>query len=115
MRIQYISDLHLEHYHNLKIPSIFRRIIESVGDILILAGDIGYPSEKHYTDFIQFISDKYEKIFLILGNHEYYKTHLNPVKVILEIIKPFKNITLNFIVIVLDIHLRIVIKIIINQ
>jgi len=70
MRIQYISDLHLEYYHNLKIPSIFRRIIESAGNILILAGDIGYPSEKHYTDFIQFISDKYEKIFLILGNHE---------------------------------------------
>ena len=29
-----------------------------------------------------------------MENHEYYKTHLNPVKVILEIINPFKNITL---------------------
>ena len=93
MRIQYLSDVHFEHYHDLKIPSIFRKI-EAVGDVLILAGEIGYPSKKHYTEFIQYISEKYENIFLILGNHEYYQTHLNPSAVVFDIIKPYKNISL---------------------
>ena len=93
MRIQYISDLHLEHYHKFKIKSIFSKI-ENVADILIVAGDIGYPSKQHYTDFINFISDKYQKIFIILGNHEYYSTHLLPKNTVLEIIKPYKNISL---------------------
>ena len=66
MRIQYFSDLHLEF---LKTTISFK----SVAPILVLAGDIGYPHENSYKNFIKSVSEQFEKVFLIAGNHEYYR------------------------------------------
>lgn len=71
MKIQYISDIHLEHY---KLEDIEKVIPKKEADILILAGDIGYPEQIQYKTYIQKVAMIWEKVFLISGNHEYYQT-----------------------------------------
>jgi len=71
MVIQYCSDLHLEFIQN----SLFlhKNPIKPVGDILILAGDITYWGKKHFTHwFFDYISDHFETIYYLTGNHEFY-------------------------------------------
>ena len=72
MKIQYCSDLHLELRDNSRY--IKYNPIEIVGDILILAGDITYRGEEYYKHpFFNFVSDNFEKVYMISGNHEFYK------------------------------------------
>lgn len=67
-RIFPISDIHLE-LPNSKIPRINNH---NGSDTLVLAGDIGNPLEKKYKEFLTLISDKFNKTFLVSGNHEYW-------------------------------------------
>ena len=67
VRIQYASDIHLEIR-----PSKFRRILTPVGDILILAGDIGHPFRRTYAQFLDWCSRNFKHVILVPGNHEYY-------------------------------------------
>lgn len=69
IRIQYVSDIHLEKN---EIP-----ILHHNGDYLVLAGDIGNPFDDIYCEFIEEQSKKYEKVFLIAGNHEYFSHNIN--------------------------------------
>jgi predicted MPP superfamily phosphohydrolase len=79
--IQYISDIHLEFLHIEEVKSRIRKIIP-IAPIIILAGDIGNPFGKnnHYELFIEEMSKKFEKVFLISGNHEYYHNDINNVE-----------------------------------
>ncbi len=76
MRIQYCSDLHLEFEQN-------RRFLESnsltvCGEVLILAGDVVPLHDQYLNDpFFKFISENYEQVFWIPGNHEYYHRDLS--------------------------------------
>jgi len=70
MRIQYFSDLHLEHLK--EYPKI-----QAKAQILCLLGDIGHPFSELYKDFLIDISCKFVKIFMITGNHEYYSKNPN--------------------------------------
>jgi predicted phosphodiesterase len=73
MLIQYISDIHIEFYNNYrKIPKITPN-----SEILVLAGDIGYPSSSLYAEFLIDMNSKFKKIFLLAGNHEYYNLGKN--------------------------------------
>ncbi len=72
MRIQYISDLHLEFYN--KLPDEF---IKREADILCIAGDIGYPYSSIYEEYLLKVSETFRKVFLITGNHEYYNARGN--------------------------------------
>lgn len=64
LRLQVLSDLHLEHWRRLpQIPVVARNIA--------LLGDIGYPRSQIYQDFIAQCSERYQRVFLIAGNHEY--------------------------------------------
>jgi predicted phosphohydrolase len=72
MKIQYCSDLHLEFKANRNY--IAQHPIQPVGDILLLAGDIlPLILTTTYKDFFDYVSDHFEEVFWIAGNHEYYK------------------------------------------
>jgi len=85
MKIQYISDIHLEYQSEL--PEI-----KQIGDILILAGDIGFPFSDIYKDFLIEINNKFKKVFLITGNHEFYNSEKNKEKTMEEIDDHIGNI-----------------------
>lgn len=67
--IQYVSDIHLEFYRSHDVIST--QLIP-VAPILILAGDIGHPFQDSYRLFIESMSQRFEHVILIHGNHEYY-------------------------------------------
>lgn len=74
MRIQYASDLHLE----FGVNSVFLRKNPLIpkGEILILAGDIGYFDDDDFIrhPFWDWASDNFERVIVIPGNHELYKS-----------------------------------------
>lgn len=76
MKVYYISDLHLEFLNSSKIEKIIHKMGKHSDDILILAGDIGNPFSSTYKTFLQTISTMFEKVFIILGNHEYYGNYI---------------------------------------
>lgn len=67
-RIQVLSDLHLEvgqQYSSFDFPVS--------APWLVLAGDIGRLIDyEAYLDFISRQTERYERVFLVLGNHEFY-------------------------------------------
>lgn len=73
MKIQYASDLHFEFSDNYSY--IKRNPLKPVGDILILAGDIGYLNDDNYNKypFWDYVSDNFEQVIVGVGNHELYK------------------------------------------
>ncbi len=73
MKIQYASDIHLEFADNWSY--LKRNPIIVAGDILILAGDIGYLNDENYTThpFWNWASENYKQVIVALGNHEFYK------------------------------------------
>ena len=74
MKIQYASDLHLEFADNWRI---FKQEgpMNVHGDILVLAGDIGYLGDDNYKThpFCDWASENYQQVIVALGNHEFYK------------------------------------------
>lgn len=71
MKVQICSDLHLEFTANKNW--LKENPIVPVGDILIIAGDTNYLSRDFSKlDFINKVSDEFEAVYLIPGNHEYY-------------------------------------------
>lgn len=74
MKIQYASDLHLEFADNWRILKQEEPMNVS-GDILVLAGDIGYLGDDNYQThpFWDWASENYQQVIVALGNHEFYK------------------------------------------
>jgi len=68
MRIQLLSDLHLE-----RRPLTFETIVDTstCADVLVLAGDIGDPRSSIYRSFLTWCSTHYKRVVVICGNHEY--------------------------------------------
>lgn len=73
MKIQYASDIHLEFSENAGFIKHNPLIV--VGDILVLAGDIGYLGDENYNrhPFWDWASENYRQVIVALGNHEFYK------------------------------------------
>ena len=69
MKIQLLSDIHLEYYDNYPGIEFF---IEPFSPILILAGDICYYKHPHFLEFFKEVSLRFEYIVFVPGNHEYY-------------------------------------------
>lgn len=94
MKIYFGSDLHLEFEkgskHTLKVPE---------GDLLLLAGDVYTPHsteknhEKVWKSFFKEVSEKFDQVIYILGNHEHYGGHFyETLDVVKEDLKDFANI-----------------------
>lgn len=76
MKLQYISDLHLER-RNPKAPEqmfqrYFEMILEPSAPYLAAVGDLGYPRHPSYRYFLRWCSTRFQKIFVVAGNHEFY-------------------------------------------
>ena len=73
MKIQYASDLHLEFADNWRF--LRENPLHDSGDILVLAGDIGYLGDQNYQNhpFWDWASENFHQVLVALGNHEFYK------------------------------------------
>lgn len=73
MKIQLMSDLHLELMANpqKKVLDMFEQ--ERKDTVLVLAGDIGSPFSPIYRLTLNLVVSKYLKVIVISGNHEYYQ------------------------------------------
>jgi len=72
-KIQLISDIHLEFPDN----SWFLREnpFENDADVLIIAGDFCpkiHRDDDHIQKFLDMVSENYERVIIINGNHDYY-------------------------------------------
>ena len=77
IRIQYVSDLHLEFPKNRQW--IANHPLEVTGDILLVAGDTAYldlPNSECDTysayQFWDWASEHYNQVIVCLGNHDFY-------------------------------------------
>lgn len=94
MKIQYISDIHLELMSPYYV-SQFMKQFNPIADVCILAGDIGNPFTNTYKNFLKFLNESFKKVFIIAGNHEYYKNSVQGTKHQLkEVAKPYANISI---------------------
>ena len=77
LQFQLVSDLHIE-YENDEMVDPFE-YITPVGDVLVLAGDIGslYKMDQ-LKDFIDKITKYFKYTVYVLGNHEFYKPPKTP-------------------------------------
>ncbi len=84
MKIDILSDLHLDFYFNAKKPLriksvklIFDKIFtnnstRAPADILIIAGDIGHYNTQNIEVLKLLQQEYYKYIICVLGNHDYY-------------------------------------------
>lgn len=72
MKIQYMSDLHMEMTDNMR----YIKTIEFVakGDVLVLAGDSFYLRDTNapHLRFWKWASENFQQVLLVPGNHEFY-------------------------------------------
>ena len=90
--IKVLSDIHLESLTPFKCKRLVDKIIGNKELILILAGDIGNPYKSTYLSFLENISDKFKKIFLIAGNHEFYNNDIDYTQLKIQQLITDKNI-----------------------
>jgi hypothetical protein len=64
LRIQLVSDLHIEMRRPPKIPVN--------APCIALLGDIGVAGTKMYAAFVRSLSEKFETVLILAGNHEFY-------------------------------------------
>lgn len=90
MKITCLSDVHTE-FMTYDEVTVFE--FPSDIDYLILNGDIGSPDDTKYLHFIALASEKYRKVFVIAGNHEYYYHTIEQTKrLINKICAKFNNV-----------------------
>jgi predicted phosphohydrolase len=82
MKIQILSDLHLEFFDFGKERFIKSLIPEEDVDVLVLAGDISTKSS--ITNDLKFICDNWKNVVFVAGNHEYYHSSFNEMNDILD-------------------------------
>ena len=90
MKIQVFSDLHLEK-RKIKLPRPLCKYLILAGDIC----EIDYINDN--LDFFMYVNQNWQKIFYVLGNHEFYSKYHNinyTVDIIRSILSVYPNITI---------------------
>ena len=72
MKVQILSDLHLEFFKYGKIDFIESLIPEESVDVLVLAGDIS--TKFSLKEDLKVFCDNWKNVVFISGNHEYYNS-----------------------------------------
>ena len=72
MKLQIASDLHLDMIKYSNKEELYSRLIEPSAQYLALVGDIAEEHTEIFYDFLTWTSKRFIKVFLVLGNHEYY-------------------------------------------
>jgi Icc-related predicted phosphoesterase len=87
MKIQIVSDIHLEF-------DPYYDIAPTDADVLVIAGDVCEVGNiELFESFFSDISDKFQHIFYVLGNHEYYNSeYFDTQTKAKEILDPFPNV-----------------------
>lgn len=75
-KIHLISDLHIDLRDDIKSINEIIFTPKTKNIILVLAGDIGNPTEKKYWKFLESCCMVYSSVIFITGNHEYYNSEL---------------------------------------
>lgn len=78
MLLQIVSDVHLEFYGHVA----YRPVLEKFAPYLALLGDIGKPFSEGYKKFIADQSAAFDKVFVLIGNHELYSDEHDAAEVI---------------------------------
>ena len=81
MKVDYISDLHVDFYfekeeitiEEFKATKLYEIFKDKEGEVLVIAGDIGHYNKQNLF-ILKAIKEffNYKKIFFVLGNHDYY-------------------------------------------
>jgi predicted phosphohydrolase len=92
-----ISDIHLEYNPDVnslqsfitKFPHSIKdiknyNILKNKNKILIIAGDIGYPTSSNYFEFLKDCCLYYQYVIFTSGNHEYYHGEYHLINNIIE-------------------------------
>lgn len=75
MKIQILSDCHLDHYSPL--PEFANLVCPGLqADLLVIAGDLGDPEHSSYVQFLDWAAARWAQVVLVAGNHEYYGRNL---------------------------------------
>lgn len=88
---QLYSDMHIE------LQSNCYPILKPLAPYLFLAGDIAQIDKPNFKPFFDYISKNWNRVFYVLGNHEFYhknKTHIQLRKQYNEFFKEYSNIHL---------------------
>ena len=62
---QVLSGLHLELFPGFRLDPA-----QATAPYILLAGDIGTPGSAEYASFLRHCSTLFERVFVVLGNHE---------------------------------------------
>lgn len=73
MKIQLLSDIHLEMYSLAGARELIEAFDPQDTDALVLAGDIGCIRDIRFRTYIQDFCTRYREVVYVPGNHEYYK------------------------------------------
>lgn len=83
MKLHVMSDLHLE----MRSWKQFVQQMLPGGDILVLAGDISYLRWiDQALPVFEAICARYDWVYYVLGNHEYYKSSVNSAHAVLDVV-----------------------------
>lgn len=76
-----LSDIHLELYNQEKELPTLETFLTPAGNYLALCGDIGDPFSDTYHRFIKACAERptYKHVFIVLGNHEIWRSSCNEV------------------------------------
>lgn len=74
MKLQVLSDVHVEFYSQGKANKLIRSLVNPEADALIIAGDFGVGQSSRYTKHLNLVCELWPEVFFVTGNHDYWQT-----------------------------------------